>query len=134
MEGKEYVGSYQIRQVFPMETKQFVIGVDPIVEEKYLLANRRCRLLGYEYEDVVVSGDYLEIAEELSERIHREIQKMREDRIDTRLDGMQVNRCNLLGVIDPRFIPDWVGEKADFTSGSVRRERKKNRQQVMERE
>lgn len=132
MEGKEYVGSYQIRQVFPMETKQFVIGVDPVVEDKYLLANRRCRLLGYEYEDVVVSGDYLEIAEELSERIHREIKKMRKDRTATRLDGMQVDYCSLLGMIDPRLIPDWAEEKADLIRGSVRRERKKNRQQVVE--
>lgn len=93
---KEYAGSYEVQQVVEVGRKRFVIGVDKNNVDPYMVADSRPFMGGYFYENVGVSGEYLDVLEEFIDRQKTELEWIRTDRKERKSDGIPFDQAACL--------------------------------------
>ena len=93
-EENRMIENYEVRQSVILGDREIVFAIDKDAPMPYLVSD--CTEMGGfclpRYENAVAGDDYLELMQELTGRIDRQIQQVREERTQRGIDPMPLTR------------------------------------------
>ena len=85
---KEYAGNYEIIESCKIGRTRVVVGQDLSSEQPYLVAFAKSTAIGIEYNQCMVSQDYLDICELFVDRQRKALDQVRQERRERKSDGI----------------------------------------------
>lgn len=80
-EEKRMIENYEVRQSFMLGDREIVLAIDKDAEMPYLLTDCRATAFGKtQFENSVVSDDYLELVDEFTQRLTKQMEQIKQAR------------------------------------------------------
>ncbi len=90
---KRMIETYEVLHSLPLGDREISVGVDTKQDMPYLLCNAERTLLGItQYDNAVISEDYLEIMTMFTDRIKSQIQQVRDERYELGVDAIPLGK------------------------------------------